>query len=53
MNDEQRLRLAAAERKRRIKTMRLCECTWPLDTYRNGSGHADTCPAHDAWKAER
>lgn len=29
---------------KRILTM--CRCAWPIQTYRNGSGHASDCPAH-------
>ncbi len=44
-------RLAAAkfQREQRIEALQACVCTWPLDVYRNGSGHASDCPAHVLW----
>ena len=29
-----------------IKLLRACNCTYPIDTVRNGTGHDETCPAH-------
>lgn len=28
------------------EVVRVCSCTWPLDVFRNISGHDPECPAH-------
>lgn len=28
------------------RTVRLCNCLWPVQKYRNGDGHNPCCPAH-------
>lgn len=28
------------------RVVRLCNCAWPIQTYRNGDGHHPECPAH-------
>lgn len=40
-------------RQERIKMMRMCACLWPLTVYRNGSGHDDVCPVHEAYLERR
>jgi hypothetical protein len=37
---------AAEIRRREIARLELCACCYPLIKYRNGSGHAPTCPAY-------
>ena len=48
--DETPHQRARAERQRRLEEFTImvdaCECLWPLQTYRNGSGHHPTCPAY-------
>ena len=50
---ESRLRNAKDERRWMIQQLKRCVCAWPLQVMRNGSGHADGCPAHIAWKESR
>jgi hypothetical protein len=40
--------LEQAEEKRRgmIRRLAMCRCAYPLERYRNGSGHATSCPVH-------
>lgn len=42
---------AAAERQRRLdlftEVCEACDCWWPFTVYRNRTGHASDCPAHD------
>lgn len=47
--------LGDAKKRRRdlAKILRVCACAWPLEIIRNGSGHADDCPAHALWKENR
>lgn len=41
---------ARAERQRRLEKLaeavEACDCLWPLQVYRNGSGHDPACPAY-------
>lgn len=51
--DEQQLREAKKLRREIAKAIRACTCAYPLVKFRNGSGHADDCPAHALWKENR
>ena len=48
-----KLREAAEQRRQEIALLQACQCLWPIHTMRNGSGHADDCPAHALWKRGR
>jgi hypothetical protein len=37
---------AKARRVAQIKMLEACVCAWPVVRFRNGSGHAEQCPAH-------
>lgn len=41
--------LAQAIRDAKIAALQRCNCMYPMETFRNGSGHKGTCPVHAAW----
>ena len=51
--NEDKSKEAKRFRQARIKQMRSCMCFWPIEVYRNGSGHHDACPAHIEYQAKR
>lgn len=34
-----------------IELLAACTCEYPINRYRNGSGHAADCPTHALWSA--
>lgn len=48
--DEPVMVQARARRKAMRRELNLCECAWPIETYRNGSGHHADCPAHAEYR---
>jgi hypothetical protein len=40
---------AKEKREQKIAMLCSCTCSYPSTTYRNGSGHHSTCPAHAMW----
>lgn len=48
MTNDELLSLAKVKRREVIRALRRCRCAYPLVRYRNGSGHAPDCPAHEA-----
>lgn len=43
MADSEKLAKAKRLRERAIRALTKCDCAFPLETYRNGHGHAPTC----------
>ena len=50
---EQEMSDAYKKRMRLVYMMNLCDCSYPVKMYRNGSGHARSCPAHEAIMREK
>lgn len=46
MSDATKLAKARLERTRMIELLTICTCAYPIDRYRNRSGHHSECPAH-------
>lgn len=40
---------AKRRRDEQIDDLRICECEFPVRSFRNGSGHASDCPTHAKW----
>lgn len=44
---------AMNRRKAMVRQLKACTCLYPVKVYRNGSGHADDCPAHKIFTEAR
>lgn len=43
---EDKLKQARLLRRRERALLAMCNCAYPIDRYRNGSGHHPECPTH-------
>lgn len=50
---DKRLANAKHRREHMIARLQLCTCAYPIDVYRNGSGHSNDCPVHVLYMKER